>query len=120
MKVSLLAVLTLSLALAPALPASARHVRHHYAHHAAGGSWEGRWAGAWGGSDPSAVIVKGNRVVAFEYGGQTTPVPSSHVTARKIVYGTENIVTLTRTGANTAHGTIHTSRGDGAAEFTRQ
>ena len=54
----LIAAFALSLALAPAASA-----RHHAKHHSAGGSWDGRWAGAWGGNDPTAVIVKGGRVV---------------------------------------------------------
>ncbi len=117
---SLLAFVTLSLAFAPALPASAKSVRAK--HHAGGGSWDGRWAGAWGGNDPTAIIVKGNRVVAYEYGGQTNAVSSSHVTATRISYsgGSNVMVSVTRTGANTAHATIKTGQGNGTAELTRQ
>ena len=118
---SLLAFVTLSLVFAPALPASAKS-KHHAKHHAGGGSWDGRWAGAWGGNDPTAVIVKGNRVVAYEYGGQTNAVASSHVTAMRISYsgGSNVVVSMTRTGANTAHATIKTGQGNGTAELTRQ
>ena len=115
----LTAVFALALALAP-VAASARHGVHHHAGSKAG-SWDGRWAGAWGGNDPTAVIVKGNRVVAYEYGGATNPVSHSHVTARRIVYGENNIVvTLTRTGPNKAHATIKSSQGAGTAEMVRQ
>jgi len=40
--------------------------------------------------------------------------------AGRIVYGESNIVvTLTRTGANTAHATIKTGQGNGTAELRR-
>ncbi len=86
----------------------------------AAGDWDGRWVGAWGGSRPTAQIVKGGKLVAYEYEGQTYPVASSIVTPTKIVYGSDVMVTLTKTGANTAHATIKTSSGEGTAELTRQ
>jgi hypothetical protein len=117
---NLTAAFALALAFAPAA-ASARHYTHAVRHHAHARSWDGRWAGAWGGNDPTAIIVKGNRVVAYVYGGATNPVSSSRVTAKRIVYGENNIVvTMTRTGPNTAHATIKTSQGNGVAELTRQ
>ena len=124
---NLAAAFALGLALAPGLvlapaAASARHgMRAAHGHHHRGGSWDGRWAGAWGGNDPTAIIVKGNRVVAYVYAGSTNPVARSHVTAKRIVYGENNIVvTMTRTGPNTAHATIKTGQGNGTAELTRQ
>jgi hypothetical protein len=112
-----IAVFALALALAPGVASAAKHRGH-----SSNGSWNGRWAGAWGGSDPTAVIVKGNRVVAYEYGGATNPVAKSHVTAKKIVYDGDGgvVVTLTRTGANTAHATINSSQGNGTAELVRK
>jgi hypothetical protein len=83
-------------------------------------SWDGRWVGAWGGSRPTVQIVKGGKLVAYEFDGQTFPVAASHVTPTEIVYGQDVVVTLTRTGANTAHATIKTSQGSGEAELTRQ
>jgi hypothetical protein len=44
----------------------------------------------------------------------------SHVTLTKIVYGDGVVVTLTRTGANTAHATIKSVQGESTAELTRQ
>jgi hypothetical protein len=74
----------------------------------------------WGGRDATAITVAGNRVVSYQYGGQTTPVVHSRVMAKKIIYGDNGTtVTMTRTGANTAHATIHSSQGDGTAELTR-
>ena len=110
----------LSLALAPiGAGAAARHAVHH--HHRAMGSWDGRWSGAWGGNDPTAINIHGGRVVSYEYGGSTSPVHSSRVTATRVSYGENNIsVTMTRTGANTAHATIKTSQGNGTADMTRQ
>jgi hypothetical protein len=84
------------------------------------GSWDGRWVGAWGGSRPTAQIVRGGKLVAYEYEGQTFPVAASHVTPTRIVYGADVVVTLTRTGPNTAHATIKTAQGEGTAELTRQ
>jgi hypothetical protein len=84
------------------------------------GSWDGRWVGAWGGSRPTAQIVKGGKLVAYEFDGQTYPVAASHVTSTRIVYGKDVLVTMTRTGPNTAHATIKTSQGEGTAELTRQ
>ena len=84
------------------------------------GSWDGRWVGAWGGSRPTAQIVRGGRLVAYEYEGQTFPVSDSRVTPSRIVYGKDVVVTLTRTGPNKAHATIKTSQGEGTAELTRQ
>ena len=84
------------------------------------GSWDGRWVGAWGGSQPTAQIVKGGKLVAYEFGGKTFPVATSHVTPTEIIYGQDVVVTLTRTGPNTAHATIKTSQGGGTAELTRQ
>ncbi len=118
---TLAAAFALALGFAPAA-ASARHWTHaaHHHHHRAG-SWDGRWAGAWGGNDPTAVIIKGNRVVAYEYGGATNPVGWSRVTARRISYGESNIVvTMTRTGPNSAHATIKTGQGKGTAELVRR
>ncbi len=66
--------------------------KRHHGGGGGGGSWDGRWAGAWGGNDPTAVIVKGGKVVAYEYGGSTTPVSSSRVTPKRITYGENNIV----------------------------
>ena len=104
--------------LAISSPALAKHA--HKANRAASGGWDGTWSGAWGGSDPTAITVSGNRVVSYQYGGATTPVASSKVTPKKIVYGESDIVvTVTRTGPNSAHATIHSSRGDGTAELTR-
>jgi hypothetical protein len=119
----LIAALAFALALAPGA-ASARHrVYHHsYHHHASrSSSWDGRWAGAWGGNDPTAINVRGGRVVSYEYGGATNPVGWSRVTAKRVVYGESNIVvTMTRTGPNTAHATIKTGQGNGTAELRRR
>jgi hypothetical protein len=82
--------------------------------------WDGRWVGSWNGSRPTAQIVRGGKLIAYEYNGQTYPVATSHVTPTKIVYGEVVVVTLTRTGANTAHATIKTMQGEGTAELTRQ
>jgi hypothetical protein len=84
------------------------------------GSWDGRWVGAWGGSRPTVQIVEGGKLVAYEYNGQTYPVATSHVTPTTIEYGEDVVVTLKRTGPNTAHATIKTSQGSGTAELTRQ
>ena len=84
------------------------------------GSWDGRWVGAWGGSRPTAQIVRGGKLVAYEFDGQTFPVAASRVTPKRIVYGTDVVVTITRTGPNTAHATIKTAQGEGTAELTRQ
>jgi len=112
MKSTLAALTVLALLAAPADAASRRQV---------GGSWDGRWAGAWGGNDPTAVIIKGNRVVAYEYGGSTNPVEHSQTTGNRIVYGEADIVvTLTRTGTNSAHATIKSGQGTGTAELVRK
>src|SRR5579863_7963934 len=114
------AAASLSLAFAPAGQAATRHMQARSHHHVARGSWDGHWAGAWGGSDPCAVNIKGGRVVSFEYGGQTTPVASSKVTATRVVYGEKDVVvTLTRTGPKTAHATLKSSQGNATAELTR-
>ena len=103
-------------------PASAaRQYMHHARAARSGGGWEGTWRGAWGGNDPTAITIHGNRVVSYLYSGQTYPVSSSRVSPNRIVYGPEGVVvTVTRTGANSAHATIHTSQGDGVTELTRQ
>jgi hypothetical protein len=108
------------MALLIAAPAYAEGLKSHHKSAAGLGSWDGRWVGAWGGSRPTAQIVRGGKLVAYEYEGQTYPVATSHVTPTKIVYGDDVVVTLTRTGANTAHATIKTSQGDGTAELTRE
>jgi hypothetical protein len=105
-----------SLIAAPAFGAPKRHNETR----ASQGSWDGRWVGAWGGSRPTVQIVKGGKLVAYEFDGQTFPVAKSHVTPSQIVYGEDVVVTLTRTGPNTAHATIKTSQGSGTAELTRQ
>jgi hypothetical protein len=115
MKLARRVFFTLPFALLIAAPADAAPKRP------AQGSWDGRWVGAWGGSQPTAQIVKGGKLVAYEYNGQTFPVATSQVTPTEIVYGKEDVVvTLTRTGPNTAHATIKTSQGAGTAELTRQ
>jgi hypothetical protein len=119
MKIARRVLLALPLALIVAGPADAAK-RHHGHGGGGGGSWDGRWAGAWNGNDPTAVIIKGGKVVAYEYGGGTNPVEWSKVSASHITYGESNIVvTLQRTGANSAHATIKTSQGAGTAELTR-
>ena len=103
--------LVLPLILAMAGPAGAAHVD----------SWDGRWTGAWGGYNATAVVVADGRVVSYEYGGQTKPVTKSRVTPQQIIYeGLNSVVTMTRTGPNTAHATIHTFMGDGTAELERR
>jgi hypothetical protein len=87
---------------------------------ATAGSWDGRWVGAWGGSQPTAQIVRGGKLVAYEYNGQTYPVANSQVTPTRIVYGGDIVVTMTRTGPNTARATIRTAQGAGTADLTRQ
>jgi hypothetical protein len=116
------AVFALPLALLAAPPPAEATIPNHRHHRRRSGygSWDGRWVGAWGGSQPTVQIVKGGKLVAYEYNGQTYPVAESHVTPTKIVYGTEVLVTLTRTGVNTAHATIKTSQGSGTAELTRR
>ena len=112
--------LALSLAFAPAADA-ASHRGHHAHRAAAGGSWDGRWAGAWGGNDATAINISGGKVVSYEYGGSTNPVGWSKVSPSRITYGESNVVvTMTRTGANSAHATIKTGQGNGTAELTRQ
>ena len=120
MKIAALSLFALSLALLIAAPANAASPKRHQTSSAGEGSWDGRWVGAWGGSRPTAQIVKGGKLVAYEYEGQTFPVAKSQVTPSKIVYGEDVVVTITRTGKNTAHATIKTSQGDGTTELTRQ
>ena len=110
----------LSLALADSADAAAKHHRARHGHVA--GGWDGTWSGAWGGSDPCAITIAGNKVVSYQYGGQTIPVHASHVTAKTVRYNGDGgaAVTVTRTGANTAHATLHSSQGDGVAEMTRK
>ncbi len=101
--------------------ADASFAKHKRMVHGGGGSWTGTWSGAWGGRDATAITVAGNRVVSYQYGGQTTPVHSSRVTASRISYSDNgNSVVMTRTGANTAHAKLHSSQGDGEADLTRQ
>ena len=110
----------LSLVLLVVAPADAAPKRHEKVP-TENSSWDGRWVGAWNGARPTAQIVKGGKVVAYEYNGQTYPVATSHVTPTKIVYGEGVVtVTLTRTGANSAHATINTMQGQGTAELTRE
>jgi hypothetical protein len=121
MKAYRLIFAALSLSLAFAGPAAARRSHSVVPKRSVAGGWDGRWAGAWGGKDATAVIVKGGQVVAYEYGGATNPVSSSRVTPRRIVYGENDIVvTLTRTGVNSAHATIKSGQGNGTAELVRQ
>ena len=110
---TLLAAFAVSLALTSA-PALARKA------HQGGGSWDGRWAGAWGGKDATAINVSGGRVVSYEYNGQINPVSSSRVTPTRIVYGTDVVVTMTRTGRNTAHAKLKSGQGNGEAELARK
>jgi len=124
---SAFAAVTLAVSLAGSAQAATHHYygHKHYGHgrHVAGraSSWDGRWAGAWGGNDPTAINIHGGRVVSYEYGGATTPVHSSRVSAKRISYGEKDVsVTVTRTGPNTAHATIKTSQGNGEADLTRQ
>jgi hypothetical protein len=115
------ALLALPLVLLVAAPAgAATPKRHHHKTPAGYGSWDGRWVGAWGGSQSTVQIVKGGKLVAYEFNGQAHPVTASQVTPTKIIYGTDVVVTLTRTGVNTAHATIKASQGEGAADLTRQ
>jgi hypothetical protein len=113
-------VFALPLALLIAAPDAAASPKRNQVSGAGESSWDGRWVGAWGGSRPTAQIVKGGKVVAYEFAGQTFPVAKSKVTPKKIVYGQDVVVTMIRTGANTAHATIKSSQGDGTAELTRQ
>jgi hypothetical protein len=116
----LLLAIPLSLALAGSAQAA---VKHHKAHHKAkhvGGSWDGVWSGAWGGRDPASIKIAGNRVVSYDYGGSTTPVHGSRVTAKTVSYnGKDSSVVMTRTGATTAHAKLHSTQGDGEADMTR-
>ncbi len=87
------------------------------------GSWDGRWTGAWGGSSPTAVIIRDNRVVAYEYNGALNPVAESRVRGKEVVYDSSSrdaVVTLIRTGPNNAHATIKSLMGTGTAELVRK
>ena len=109
------ALFVLPLALLISAPADSAPKRH------TAGGWDGRWVGSWGGSQPTAQIIKGGKLVAYEYNGEIHPVAQSHVTPTSIVYNEgEVVVTITKTGANTAHATIKTGQGDGSTELTRQ
>ena len=84
-------------------------------------SWDGTWSGAWGGSRPTSITIVHNRVVSYEYGGASTPVLASKVTARRVTYGRDGvIVTLTRKSRSTAFAALHSSQGDATALLTRQ
>ena len=86
-------------------------------------SWNGTWSGAWGGSQNQAttITIADNKVVSYTYGGASTPVSSSRVTARLVSYGDNgNSVTMIKTGANTASAKLHSSQGDATAKLIRQ
>lgn len=113
----LIVVFATALALAP----GAALARPHTPRDAA--TWDGRWTGAWGGDQPTAVIVKDNRVVAYEYNGAMNPVAESRVTAKQIVYDSRSrdaVVTVIRTGPNQARATIKSFMGSGTAKLVRQ
>lgn len=113
----LITAFALALALAPAAAPALQRARSDE------GSWDGRWTGAWGGSSPTAVIIRDNRVVAYEYNGAMNPVSVSHVTTKEIVYDSSSrdaVVTMTRTGPNNARATIKSLLGTGTAELVRQ
>ena len=85
-------------------------------------AWDGTWRGAWGGSQAQAtsITIANQRVVSYEYGGASTPVSASKVTAKRVTYGDNgNFVTMTRTGRATAFATLHSSQGDATAKLTR-
>jgi hypothetical protein len=88
------------------------------------GGWEGTWAGSWGGkeTESTSVTVEGKKVVSYTYQGASHPVSTSNVTPSKITYEDQgNTVTLTKTGEQTAHATLHTQDShDATAELTRQ
>jgi hypothetical protein len=88
----------------------------------AAGSWEGTWAGAWGGKEPTSVTIAGGKVGSYQYQGASFPVSKSNVTPKKIVYSSDEgvTVTLTRTGEKTANAALHSDQGDATAELTRQ
>ena len=113
----LIAVFALALAATPGAALARQHTN------ADGASWDGRWAGAWGGSQPTAIIVRDNRVVGYEYNGALNPVSESRVTANQIVYDNNKRdaeVTLIRTGPNNARATIKSFMGSGTAQLVRQ
>ena len=115
---SLFLAASLSLAFAGAADAKSRHKSHS---HSVGSSWDGTWSGAWGGRDPTSITISGNRVVNYQYGGATTPVSGSRVTAKRVAYSDNgNSVVMVRTGATTANAKLHSSQGDGEATLTRQ
>lgn len=115
---SLFLAASLSLVFAGAADAKSRHKSPS---HSVGSSWDGTWSGAWGGRDPTSITISGNRVVNYQYGGATTPVSSSRVTAKRVAYSDNgNSVVMVRTGANTANAKLHSSQGDGEATLTRQ
>ena len=68
-------------------------------------TWDGIWSGAWGGSRPTSVTIANEQVVSYEYGGASTPVSASTVTASLITYGDKGtVVTIRKTGKTTASG----------------
>jgi hypothetical protein len=113
----LIAVFVAGLALAPGAALASQRASGD------AGSWDGRWTGAWGGHSPTAVIIKGNRVVAYEYNGALNPVPESHVRGKEVVYDSSSrdaVVTLIRVGPNVAHATIKSLMGTGTADLVRK
>jgi hypothetical protein len=85
------------------------------------GSWDGTWRGAWGGSRPTSITIANERVVSYEYGGASTPVSASKVTANRVTYGDNGtVVVLTRESSTLATATLHTPQGDASAKLTKQ
>jgi hypothetical protein len=84
-------------------------------------TWDGIWSGAWGGSRPTSVTIANEQVVSYEYGGASTPVSASQVTASLVIYGNNGtLVRIRKTGNKTASATIHGPMGDATAELKKQ
>jgi hypothetical protein len=85
------------------------------------GGWDGTWSGAWGGQRPTSITIMHGRVVSYEFGGVSTPVSRSKVTATFVTYGDNGtVVTLTRKGETVAFATLHSSMGDATAQLRKQ
>jgi hypothetical protein len=86
-------------------------------------SWNGTWSGAWGGSQGQAtsITIANKQVVTYTFSGNSNPVSSSVVTAKKVSYGENGVsVVMLRTGPKTASAKLHSSQGDATAILTRE
>jgi hypothetical protein len=86
-------------------------------------AWDGVWGGAWGGTAQTKVVVKGGKVVEYDYNGQPQGyLGKTKISGDTLSFGTPPtfVVSLQKTSDTVANAHYHGPNGEADASLTKQ